>query len=291
MQAYYQRGEEFDRLDSPIGRVEFARTTEIIVRHLSTEPVVVADIGGGPGRYASWLARLGHQVHHRDVVPLHVDQARAAFKGLGIDTAVGDATDVDLPDRSVDAVLVLGPLYHLARRADRLRALSEARRIVRPGGLIFAAAISRWSARLHAVLAERLYLVEEGITDRLADLERTGIMPPLFPGSFTGFSHRPDQLRREIRDARLELRELVNVEGPAALLVDLGDRLADPTDRAIVLDTIRSVERVPELIGVGPHLLAVASRPTSEHEARGADRTPSHSGHLPAGTNWSISSH
>ena len=264
MQAYYERGEELERLDSPIGRLEFARTTEIIARHLTGEPAVIADIGGGPGRYATWLARLGHRVHHRDVVPLHVEQARAAFEGLDIDTALGDATDVDLPDHSVDAVLLLGPLYHLPRRSDRLRALSETRRIVRPGGLVFVAAISRWSARLHAVLAERLYLVEEGITDRLADLEKTGLMPPLFAGSFTGYSHRPDQLRREVRDAGLELRELVNVEGPAALLVDLEDRLADPTDRAIVFDTVRSVERVPELIGVGPHLLAVTSRPTGE---------------------------
>lgn len=92
-------------------------------------------------------------------------------------------------------------------------------------------------------------------------------MPPLVAGSFTGFSHRPDQLRREVRDAGLELRELVNVEGPAALLVDLEDRLADPTDRAIVLDTVRAVEGVPELSGVGPHLLAVASGPTREHDA------------------------
>ncbi len=264
MQAYYERGEERDRLDSAIGRVEFARTTEIVARHLPTAPVVIADIGGGPGRYAEWLAGLGHRVHHRDVVPLHVAQARTAFEGLDIDTALGDATDVDLSDRSVDAVLLLGPLYHLPSRADRLRALAEARRVVRPGGLVFVAAISRWSARLHAVLAERLYLVEDGITNRLAELERTGSMPPLFAGSFTGFSHRPDQFRRELRDAGLVLVDLVNVEGPAALLVDLEDRLADPTDRAIVLDTARAVERVPELIGVGPHLLAVTSRPTRE---------------------------
>lgn len=261
LQSYYERGEEVTRLDEPIGQLEFLRTQEIVLRHLPPGTARIADLGGGPGRYSAWLAGLGHRLHHRDVVPLHIEQARAVFAGLDVDSEVGDATEVDLADESVDVVLLLGPLYHLVDRADRLRALREARRIVRPGGIVFVAAISRWAARLHAVLTERLYLEEDGIVDRLPELERSGVMPPLFPGSFTGFSHRPEQLRTEIDDARLDLVELLGVEGPPGLLVDLGERLSDPIDRAIVLDTSRAVESVPELIGIGPHLLAVTRRP------------------------------
>lgn len=264
MHAYYERGEEADRLDTPIGRVELARTKEIVLRHLPAPPAVVADIGGGPGRYATWLADLGHRVHHRDPVPLHVEHARAASaRSVGVETAVGDARHVDLGGDSVDAVLLLGPLYHLPHRGERLTALAEARRIVRPGGVVFAAAISRWAARLHSVLADRAYReLPEILAGHLDELERTGQVPPIHEAAFTGYAHRPDELRAEIVEAGFDVIELVNVEGPAGLLVDLDQRLADPADTEVVLDSARAVEAVPELLGVGPHLLAVA-RPMS----------------------------
>ena len=79
MREYYERGEELGRLDEPRGQLEFERTKEIVRRHLSPPPAVVADVGGGPGRYALWLAELGYQVVHRDLMPVHVEQlSRAA---------------------------------------------------------------------------------------------------------------------------------------------------------------------------------------------------------------------
>ncbi len=129
LRAYYERGMERERLSDGRGELEFTRTTEIVLRRLSPAPAVVADIGGGPGRYALWLASLGYQVEHRDLMPLHVEQLTADTAGVpGIHTAVGDALDLDLPDASVDAVLLLGPLYHLTGRAERVRALRECTR-------------------------------------------------------------------------------------------------------------------------------------------------------------------
>jgi len=159
LRAYYDRGMERDRLTDGRGRLEFIRTCEIVQRGLPAVPAKVADIGGGPGRYALWLAALGYQVEHRDLMPLHVEQLTADAAGEpGIHTAVGDALDLNLPDASVDAVLLLGPLYHLTDQAERVRALRECARIVRPGGPVFAAAISRWAARIDGMLRERLYL-------------------------------------------------------------------------------------------------------------------------------------
>ena len=156
--AYYSRGEERDRLAAGGGQLEFLRTTEIILRRLPPAPARVADIGGGPGRYALWLAALGYQVEHRDLMPLHVRQLETDAASLdGLRTAVSDARDLDLDDASVDAVLLLGPLYHLRRRPDRIGALTEARRVVRPGGPVFAAAISRWAPRIDGELRDRLY--------------------------------------------------------------------------------------------------------------------------------------
>jgi SAM-dependent methyltransferase len=258
LRAYYSRGEERDRLAEGGAQLEFIRTAEIIGRRLPPAPALAADIGGGPGRYALWLAGLGYRVEHRDLMPLHVRQLEKDASGLdGLRTAVGDARDLDLDDASVDAVLLLGPLYHLRRRADRVRALSEARRVVRPGGPVYAAVISRWASRLDGELRSRLYERFPGIRKVSGEVERTGVLPTLHPGSFSGFCHRPSQLRA----AGLTVAGLVSVEGPAFLLGDLAERLADPVAREVVLDTARALEGVPELLGVGPHLLATGIRP------------------------------
>ena len=164
-------------------------------------------------------------------------------------------------DASVDAVLLLGPIYQLRDRADRLRALGEARRVVRPGGPVLVAAISRWAPRLGGELVARLYEPLPAVREETPRVERTGWLPPLFPGSFTGYCHRPGQLRAELREAGLEVVDLVGVEGLAFALGDLDQRLDDPVGRAVVLDAARAIERVPELLGPGPHLLATARRP------------------------------
>jgi SAM-dependent methyltransferase len=264
LSAHYSRGEERDRLSAGRGLLEFIRTTSIVLRFLPAAPALVADIGGGPGRYALWLAGLGYRVEHRDLMPLHVRQLAADADGVaGLHTAVGDARELDLADASVDAVLLLGPLYHLRRRTDRVRALAEARRVVRPGGPVFAAAISRWAPRIDGILLSRLDETYPDMPEVVVGVERTGQLPPLGPGSFSGFCHRPRQLAAELRDAGFSVADLVSVEGPAFMLADLAERLEDPAGRAVVLDTARALERVPELLGVGPHLLATGVAPVA----------------------------
>lgn len=260
---HYGDADERGRLDTPLGVVEFERTTEILAVHLPPPPAVVANIGGGPGRYSLWLAERGYTVHHRDLVPKHIEQLRAdaAKRDLDVETTVGDAREIGLADGSTDAMLVLGPLYHLPVRDDRLRALREAARVVRPGGPVFVAAISRWAPRLHGEVAERLDLTYPKHRDQVATVESTGRLKALFPGSFSGYCHRPAQLRAEIRAAGLDVIDLVGVEGIAFALSDLETRLADPRGRAVVMDAARELARIPELRGISPHLLATARRP------------------------------
>ena len=263
MHEYYELGKETDRLAlTGQGRLEFERTQEIVLRHLPPRPATIADIGGGPGRYSLWLAGLGYRVLHRDLVPLHVQQLRAAVEGgSDIHTAVADARSLDLADESVDAVLLLGPLYHLTQPADRVQALREAHRIVRVGGPVFGAAISRWAARLEAMLRLRIYREVPEAAAVIDPVERTGVLPPLVPGGFNGYTHRPDELRAEFAAAGLQVSDLVAVEGAAYLLADLDDRTADERDWQVVLETARAHEHVPELLGLGSHLLATGLKP------------------------------
>jgi SAM-dependent methyltransferase len=265
---HYELGVEIDRLTGPFGTVEFERTKEIVDRHLPLAPASVADIGGGPGAYSLWLAERGYSVIHRDLVPLHVEEvrARSAAAGLPVDAAVGDARDVDLPDASVDAVLLFGPLYHLLEAADRRRALAEARRILRPGGVLFAVAISRWIARLHGRVVQRMHEDDPGFSKVMDHVEDSGVLIPLKTGDFGAYSHRPQELSDEITAARFDVVDLVSVEGIAFALHDLEERLAKPAAREVLFDAARAIERVPELLGLGPHLLATARKPESSAE-------------------------
>ena len=258
LQAYYARGEERDRLAAGEGRLEFLRTVEVIVRTLPPSPATVADIGGGPGRYTEWLTDAGYVVIHRDLVADHVEQVRANHPS--IDSRVGDARSLDLPDESADVVLLLGPIYHLRERHDRIQALREARRIVRVGGVVHVAAITRWAMRLDGILVQRFHERYPGLVEIATEGERTGWFPPVHQAGFTCAAHTPAQLRAELQEAGLLVDTLVNVEGIAFALGDLDSRLEDPAERRLLLDMLRAVEAVPDLLGVGPHLLATARR-------------------------------
>ncbi len=266
VQAYYARGEEADRLASGLGRVEFLRTVDVLERNLPDPPAVVADVGGGPGRYTDHLLSLGHHVVHRDLVASHVEAVRTRHRpgtpsGDRLDAAVGDARHLDLPDSSVDVILLLGPLYHLPDVDDRRAAITEAVRVVRPGGLVVGAAISRHAVLLDGILVKRIDLAYPQILDLLDGIRDTGVIPPLFEGSFNGYAHRADEFGDELADAGLTVDQLISVEGIALALGDIDARLDDPAERERLMSVLRSVESAPDLIGVGPHILGLCRAP------------------------------
>jgi ubiquinone/menaquinone biosynthesis C-methylase UbiE len=262
--AYYAQGLERDRLAGGAGALELTRTQVLLERYLPAPPAFVADVGGGPGRYAVWLAERGYHVHLVDPVPLHVEQARAAARGRQATLAsaeTGDARALKLADASVDAVLLLGPLYHLRERAERLQALAEARRVCRRGGVIIAAAISRFASTLDGLRGGYL---EDPAFAAVADGDRRDGRhrnPTGDPAYFTtAYFHRPEDLAAELTSAGLTNEATLAVEGAGWLLADLDARLADERRRAVLLAALAALEAEPTLLGVSAHLLAVARR-------------------------------
>lgn len=257
--AHYASGYEAGRLDAPAGRLELLRTLELLGRHLPAPPARILDVGGGPGRYARLLIERGYDVRLIDPVPVHVQAARAA---LGPErAAVGDARHLDFADDSFDAVLLLGPLYHLTEREERIRALQEAARVTRHGGVICCAAISRFASLLDGLhrdlIADPAF---EAILDRdLTDGQHRN--PTSNPEYFTTtFFHRPAELQAELEAAGLTVRCVVGLEGPAWLAGPLEARLDDPGRLAQLLALLRRVEAEPALLGVSAHLFAVGVR-------------------------------
>jgi SAM-dependent methyltransferase len=254
IRAYYDRGGERTRLD---GSLELLRTKVLLDRLLPAPPTSVLDVGGAFGVYAGWLAERGHPVKIVDPISLHVESARAN----GFPAEEGDARALAEPDESWDAVLLFGPLYHLLDRADRVRALAEARRVVRPGGVVLAATISRFASMYETLLnglIDRPAFVEVMHTD-LATGARRGTYG-ILDGFTTAYFHRPAELPGEVADAGLRLDGLFAVEGIAYWMADLADRLADPDDRALVLELAARTECEPSTLGATPHVLVAAHR-------------------------------
>ena len=158
--------DENTRLRQGLGRLELARVQEIIRRHLPPAAHVL-DVGGATGVHAEWLLDDGHTVHLVDLLPGHVARADARLGGHAQFTAsVGDARALPQPDASVDAVLLLGPLYHLTDRADRLATWREALRVVVPGGVVVAMTINRFASLFDGLAQSYLFDPRSGRSSR-----------------------------------------------------------------------------------------------------------------------------
>ncbi len=263
--CYYARGKEHDRLTRDENKLEHFRTQELLTRYLPKAPATLYDIGGGAGVYALWLAGQGYDVHLLDAIPLHTEQALQASKELNIslkEIVVGDARQLPYADSSADAVLLLGPLYHLTEREDRLQALREGRRVLKPGGLIFAAAINRFASTLDGLFNEYY-----GDPDLIAINDRTlqdGLHSSPEGKAFftTSFFHHPSELRREIVEVGFELETLLGIEGVGWLLPNFDDMWDDPVKREWILRVVRRLESEKTLLGVSSHLMAIGRKPT-----------------------------
>ena len=232
--SFYRQTKESERLKKDVrGQIEFARTQEIITRYLPDPPAVVLDIGGGSGPYSCWLAKAGYEVTLVDPVDLHVEQAKEASNQQPehpiASISLGDARGTPFSSMSADAVLLLGPLYHLIDKDERLLALGEAYRVLRNGGVMIAAGISRFASMLDSFFEDRFRIpVHMDIVQN--DLE-TGYHrnPTEDLNYFTdAHLHRPEELGPEVVEAGFRHQATLAVQGPAWLFESVENYWSEP---------------------------------------------------------------
>ncbi len=246
---FYCNTNEKDRLKTTYGKLEFAHMTELLVRYLPKAPAKICDIGGAAGDYAFFLAKLGYDIHLLDLVPRHIEQAKERaitedFKDID-NFVVGDALDLPYADNSFDAVFLSGPLYHLPDKGDRIRALSEARRVLKPNGIMAAYSIGRYATMFYGISTGLIYNKE--FIEKLKSEVHSGYRYKYCEGALdNAYFHLSEELKQEVITANLNFVALHGVIGAGWMAPDFDEAWEIEDRRNAILEIARMSEGIPD---------------------------------------------
>jgi len=251
---------EWERLERH--RTEFAVTCQVLTEILPASSAHILDVGGGPGRYALMLAERGYQVTLLDLSQKNLDFARQKADATGQtlhDYVHANATDLSaFPSEIFDAVLLLGPLYHLVELEQRQQALREAKRVLKSGGLVFAIFITR-NALLRTLARQMPSSLFEESTQWEHFLQ-TGVYEGHSPIGFTAsyFAH-PTEVCPLLEQEGFEVLGLQACEG---IVGDIEERINHLTGEhwQAWVDLNVSLGKDPSVLGAAYHLLVTARK-------------------------------
>ena len=271
--AYYEAGREYNRLRSDIGLIEFERTKEILLENLPAPPAVIYDIGGSYGEYSWWLSSLGYEVHLFDLSPTNIRMSKelaGEYPGCSLySSEVCDARSVPRPDNSADAVMLMGPLYHITDHDERIIAIRESRRLLKNGGKLFTAALTPFSVLLYNITVYSPANGETCLEDPgfLAMVERElkdgcHINPnkEVYNGLGSSNLHTAKALRSELEEGGFRDTVVHGVMGGAWLANNIDELWKNEASRNALMNTVRMLDTNEEIIGLSCHLLSVSGK-------------------------------
>jgi len=234
----------------------------LISRYLPKKGVIV-DVGGGPGIYSEWLAGLGHEVYLIDPVEKHIKQAnkRSAKAKKPFKSILGEAQKLDFPDNFADMVILHGPLYHLQSKEERTKAITEAKRVLKPNGVMLGFAINHSASSIAALLNG--FIHAPGIYQMCKDELTTGLhnppenMPGILPQAYF---HRPQELRDEVEEAGLTYLNTYAVEGMVWMDKNYFESRGDDKKKAALMELLKVTENDTSLLALSPHMMIAGKK-------------------------------
>lgn len=263
IEVFYNKSSEETRLDKGMGIFEFERIKSLIEKYISTSPSKIIDIGGGTGKYSEWLAKKGHQVHLVEPVPKHIQIAQNRNNKLKNKFSVylGESRNLEFSDNFADLILLHGPLYHLQKKEDRDLAISEAKRVLKNGGIILGFAINYTASTLVGLLSGLIH--KNSFFEMCKEELTTGIHNPSsdFPWLLAeAYYHKPEELKDEFINQKLTYLNTYAVEGMAWLDKEYFANMLNNKKKKTLLELIKVTENDSYLLSFSPHMMIAAQK-------------------------------
>jgi len=258
LEEYYNKFNEEKRLNSRHGQVEFRTSMKYIHECIGSldkktpQDIQILDIGAGTGRYSVALAEEGFDVTAVELVKYNLGILKS--KNSNVKAMQGNATRLKrLTDNSFDITLLFGPMYHLFGFEDKLKALQEAKRVTRPGGMILVAYCMNEYGVLTYAFKERHILKcmqENRLTEDFHTIS--------FPENLYDYM-RLEDIDQLNRTAGLERIKILSPDGPANYMRMYLNALTDEEFELFLRYHMATCER-QDLIGAGAHTLDILKK-------------------------------
>ncbi len=246
--TYYNKFNEDKRLKTRHGQVEYLITMNYIHKYLKTNDKIV-EIGAGTGQYSVNLANEGYEVTAVELVKHNLREIER--KNNKIKTILGNAINLKkIPDNFFDLTLLLGPMYHLISKEEKIQALKEAQRITKKNGIIMVAyCMNDYSVLIHGFRDNN---IKESLENN--DIDKDFHITPKATDLYS---------RVTINDIN-ELNSLVNLkrikiispDGPANYMRKTLNQMDEETFNLFIQYQLTTCERL-DLIGAGAHTLDI----------------------------------
>ncbi|WP_439490644.1 class I SAM-dependent methyltransferase [Algoriphagus sp.] len=263
IEVFYNNASEETRLNKGMGIFEFERIKSLIEKHIQVPTSIILDIGGGTGKYSEWLAKKGYQVHLVEPISKHIELAQNRSKKLKnrFSVHLGESRNLEFPDNFADLIVLHGPLYHLQKQVDRDLSISEAKRVLKKGGIILGFAIN-YTASTLAGLLNGLIHKRSFFEMCREELTKGNHNPPDdFPWLLAeAYYHRPEQLKEEFIKQELTYLNTYAVEGMAWLDKEYFANMLNDKKKKTLTELIQVTENDSYLLAFSPHMMIAVKK-------------------------------
>ena len=246
---HYNKHNEDKRLKTRHAQVEYITGLTYIKKYLPKNSSIL-DVGAATGAYSIPLFNEGYNVTAFELVKHNLKEIE--IKEPRIKCIQGNAIDLSkFNDNSFDGILLFGPMYHLISYEEKLKALKEAKRVVKPNGLIFISyCMNEYAIITHAFKEHQILKIQDELDNDFKVLNK--------PTDLYTYV-RIEDINRLMKNAKLERINILSQDGPAEYLKKEINSMNDEELNMLIKYHLKTCER-PELLGAGRHILDILKK-------------------------------